>query len=160
MVVCASATDEKRVRTVGSEEAVDHLAVRCGKIQRQALFTENIADIGDEFFQIGLCRINFINDNNAAELIFPGMLHHRLGSRFNAGFGVDYNCRGFHRPQYTKGPAEEIGQAGVSIRFICRPSFRTRPAMSSGCACNSALRFEIAHCVSAFNGAWFCIAPA
>ncbi len=99
--------DERRVRlldrgeirlAVGIEEAVDHLfSALGGQVDRQAFLADRRADALDQRREVGVLRVDLVDDDHAAQIALRRPLEHAVGGELHAGLGVHHDHRGLDR---------------------------------------------------------------
>ena len=69
-------------------------------------------NISEQARQIKILRVDFVNDDGAAQSAFFRPLHHAMGDEFDAILRIDNDGGGFYGGQRADGLAHEIGIAG------------------------------------------------
>ena len=76
----------------GLEEAVGNgLALAGGQVKGQTFLAERIADLAQHMLEICVFRVDLVDDDQAREAPFLGVLHHALRHELHAVIGADHH---------------------------------------------------------------------
>ena len=99
-------------RIGGLEETVGDSRAAVGRqIDREAAPAKGFDDLRQHAFKIRVRRVDLVDDDQPAEFVLGGGLHHPLGEQFDPRLAADYDRGCLRRRQCAEGAAHEVGVA-------------------------------------------------